>query len=240
MRASRHIALVWVGCLATALAEADSWADLADIAARIEYGFHAEEPGMVEAAHDELARAGTAGEAAAYYRALAALRLGSLMPPGSSREHEWLETCARLTPAEDARTRLAAEAWVVVAACAFEAARGEPMRGLLLQRRAAQALERAAALDPGNPRLALVRARSLAAGPELTAALEAAVQAFELPGTGSGPDWGEAEALALLAEARLAEGRLQAARDLVERSLLVAGDYRFALALRERVLGTTR
>ena len=229
-------------CLAGGLAEADSWTDLADVAARIEYGFHAEEPGMVEAARTALERSGERGEAAEYYRALAALRLASLQPATDGRTRERLAECSRLAPHANAEAHTAAEFWVLSAACALAAVRLEPMRGLLQQRRAAQALDRAAALDPGNPRLALLRAEALAdAGgampsAEAVAALDRAVAAFERAPR-SGPQWGEAEALAQLAAARLAEGRLQAARDLIERALQIAPDYRFATAVRDRITG---
>lgn len=226
--------------LLTQPASADSWAALTDVAARIEYGFHAEQPAVIEAARSTLERAGSRDAAADYYRALAALRLAALQPPKSPGARAQLVECSRFEPAADLRGRMAAEAWVLSAACAFAAARAEPLRGLLLQRRGAMALDKAAAIDAANPRLALIRAETIVAsigglGPEAVAALEDAVAAFELRQHEPGPRWGEVEALARLAEARHAAGDLRAARDLVERALYLAPDYRFARELRDRI-----
>ena len=49
--------------------------DLGDIVARIDYGFYTADPRMIQAARDELARAGANGGAHAYYEAYAAYRL---------------------------------------------------------------------------------------------------------------------------------------------------------------------
>ncbi len=51
------------------------------------------------------------------------------------------------------------------------------------------------------------------------------------------PDWGEAEALAALGELYLARAEVRGARDLIERALLLAPDYRFAAELRAQVAG---
>ncbi len=236
-----NIALAAIAALAAGTTLADPWSELADVATRIDYGFHAEQPAMIEAAREALERSGADGAVRDYYRALAALRLATLdaAPPWA---RETLGECARRSSAEgDARGPAAAESLVLAAACALAAARVEPMRRLLLERRAAQALERAAALDARNPRLHLVRARTLANGsqsvpPAAAEALATAVEAFEARAGDAGPRWGEAEALALLAAARLAEGRVRDARDLVERALLIAPDYRYALALHDRIL----
>ena len=65
------------------------------------------------------------------------------------------------------------------------------------------------------------------------AQLEAVVEAFEMwtPSLDD-PDWGYAEALTALAAAALERGQARAARDSIERALLLAPDYRAALDLR--------
>jgi hypothetical protein len=49
------------------------------------------------------------------------------------------------------------------------------------------------------------------------------------------PEWGEAEALARLGEIALQRGEPRVARDFIERALLLAPDYWFALALRSKL-----
>jgi hypothetical protein len=87
-----------------------------------------------------------------------------------------------------------------------------------------------------------VSPRPALAEPELRAEaikkLEAAIDAFAAwSPTPDSPTWGEAEALAALAEVRLAEGEVRAGRDLIERALLLAPDYHFAVELRAQLRG---
>ncbi|HET7132053.1 MAG TPA: hypothetical protein VFJ95_07380, partial [Gammaproteobacteria bacterium] len=73
---------------------------------------------------------------------------------------------------------------------------------------------------------------------EAAVRLEHAVAAFDArPAALRGPEWGEAEALAALGELKLARGDAREARDLIERALLLAPDYRFAMELRARMQG---
>src|SRR5690606_6659579 len=117
-------------------------AELADLAARIDYGFYTEEPRVVEAAAAALERLGHSSDVD-YYRDLAALRLAQL---GAARG-SGLEACSSRAPGNDARSSAAVEAWVLAAACS--AVRGST-------RRAQNALQAARALDDDHPRLALV------------------------------------------------------------------------------------
>ena len=104
----------------------------------------------------------------------------------------------------------------------------------------------ARALDDDNPRIALVEAWALArqAGDDpadsaaVAAKLSAVVEAFDAWSPSiDDPDWGHAEALAALAARVLARGEVRAARDLIERSLLLAPDYRAAVELRVALQG---
>ena len=117
-------------------------------------------------------------------------------------------------------------------------------RGLSQQRRRDEALTRARAIDKDNPRVAFLEASLLANGPysgpiatsEVAAALTRAAEAFRVwPGSYAGPTWGEAETLVRLGELHLQRGEARAARDLLERALLIAPDYRAALSLRARL-----
>jgi tetratricopeptide (TPR) repeat protein len=101
-----------------------------------------------------------------------------------------------------------------------------------------KSLRMAQELDPKHPRVMLIEAMCLhgtdIASP--TAAfdkLRAVVAAFESapPVRPGAPDWGEAEALLMLGEDYLQRGESHAARDVIERALVIAPDYRKARAL---------
>jgi hypothetical protein len=147
-----------------------------------------------------------------------------------------LSDCARREAPAELTGRAAAEAAVLAAACALAASN---------DRRFEQALARARALDDDHPRIALLEAWALertALDPELRAELEAkltaAVTAFDAwTPTIDDPEWGHAEALAALGESALARGDVRAARDLLERALLLAPDYSRAVALRTALQG---
>jgi hypothetical protein len=230
-----------IALLAASVRGAPVWAgpseEIADLAARIEYGYYAKEPRVIEAARAVLDRTEAADADTRYYTAYAAFRLAQLAAQGGGDGGKLVDTCIdKATPARD--NAGAAEQWVLVAACAEVGGQA---------RRRDQALERARALDPQNPRLALVeawaaspRAAEANAPPhaEAAASFERAVASFDArPAAQSGPDWGEAEALTALGELKLMRGEAREARDLVERALLLAPDYRLAVELRARMQG---
>jgi hypothetical protein len=224
--------------------------ELADLAARIEYGFYGDEPRVIEAARASLERLAEDDVHARYYFAFSAFRLAQLgVQGGGTPSSALIDSCIDdATPAEgDAKqSNESAEAWVLVAACA--AIGGEA-------RRRDQALERARSLEPKNPRVALLEAWSVSMRPAqedaavrdaAAARLEKAVAAFDAAGPPAAwnslaaADWGEPEALAQLGEIALARGEARAARDLAERALLLAPDYRVAVDLRGKLADSTR
>jgi tetratricopeptide (TPR) repeat protein len=234
-------------CLAARAAFADSAAEIADLSARIDYGFYSEEPRVVEAASKALERLDERDPSVRYYRALGALRLAQLRLRDGRQIGELLDDCARQAAPVETQREAIAEGWILVAACASLSAHAEPMRALVHQRRRDQALERARQVDAANPRIALIEAwssspRSL---PDERAAIEQAAQSLvsavdrfrSWNGPHDAPQWGEAEALAQLGEIRLRRGESREARDLIERALLIAPDYRFALGLQDVLLG---
>lgn len=211
--------------------------EISDLAARIEYGYYAEEPRVIEAARAVLERSESADGDTRYYEAYAAFRLAQLAAHSGAEPGALVAVCIeKATPPRDAQTTV--EGWILVAACAELGAQS---------RRRDQALERARALDAENPRLALLDAWAASPRPgraepalrdEAAARFEHAVAAFDArPAVDGGPDWGEAEALAALGEIALARGEARAARDLIERALLLAPDYRLAVELRARMQG---
>jgi hypothetical protein len=210
-------------------------AELADLAARIDYGFYNDDARAIEGALAALGRRGDDPNET-YYRDLAGLRLAQLAPGERAKTELVSECAARDVPAEVKGTA-AAELWILVAACAEVARSG---------RRMEQALARARAVDDDNPRIALVEAwalqRELADDPALrdtvAAKWQATVSGFDtwiVPP--DAPQWGHAEALAALGELALLRGEARMARDLIERALLLAPDYRLAVELRARLQG---
>jgi hypothetical protein len=249
------------------ISSAYAWgADLGDSAVRIEYGFYSGEEDVVSAAADELRRIGDGERAAAYLHGLAALRLAELAERRGRDPSALLAECvaaagAAAPRAEKARAHAmaqaadrarvdSAEALVLAAACETLLVRREPVKGVLHQRRREQNLAEARRLDAGNPRAALVQAWGISreqarsskeSRGRLSAELDEAIAAFEAYAQGeggfAGADWGRPEALAELAELRLLDGDRMAARDLVERALLAAPDYWFAVELEGRLAG---
>jgi hypothetical protein len=205
--------------------------ELLDLRARIDYGFYTAEPRAIVAAVDALDRLDESSELS-YLHDFAALRLAQLDASGA-REARRLKACADRAPEGDDDD--AAEAWILVAACGVVAEAPE--------RRIAQALDRARALDKGNPRIALVeawQARRLAAERPGDSAprgeWQQAVSAFDNWQAPAGAaDWGHAEALTGLAEVMLDSGEVRVARDLVEQALWLVPDYRSAVELRSRI-----
>jgi len=211
--------------------------EISDLAARIEYGYYAEEPRVIEAARAVLDRSEAADADTRYYTAYAAFRLAQLAANGGATPGTLVDRCIeKATPPRDAAGT--AEEWILVAACAEVGSQA---------RRRDAARERARSLDPQNPRLALLDAwaaspRPAQAEPELrdeaATHLEHAVAAFDARSAADGsPDWGEAEALAALGEVALSRGEARAARELIERALILAPDYRLAGELRARMQG---
>jgi len=219
------------GVAAAALgAQAAPSAELLDLAARVHFGYYHAEPRAIDAASAGLDRLADSPEVF-YYRDFAALRraqLGDVDRAGRER----LETCARREPEAKLDKRFAAEIWALAAACAQLAGdHGRRDKALALAR------ER----DDDNPRIALVEAWALigAAGadqeqqPAVSAKLTEVVERFDAwePSIDD-PDWGYAEALTALAASALSQGQVRTARDLIERALMLAPDYRAALDLR--------
>jgi len=205
-------------------------AEVLDLAARVHYGYYHAEPRTIEVAAEALERLDNSPDVL-YYRDFAALRRAQL--GGNNRAGaERLRACAQREPQSNLDKRFAAEAWVLAAACAQVA--GD-------EGRREHALALARERDDDNPRIALVEAWAMlqAAGTDaaerdaVSTKLTAVVEAFDAwePALDD-PDWGEAEALTALAAGALERGQTRAARDFIERALLLAPDYRAALDLR--------
>jgi hypothetical protein len=212
------------------VAQGEPSAELLDLAARVHYGYYHGEPRTIETAQEALARLPDSPEVF-YYRDFAALRrvqLGGAGRTGLIR----LDECARRNVPAGLPKPFAADAWVLVAACALLA--GD-------ESRRDEAMKLARGRDDDNPRLALVEAWALeravgsdpAQADALAEKLGAVVEAFDAwtPSIDD-PDWGHAEALTALAASALERGQLRTARDLIERALILVPEYRAAVDLR--------
>jgi tetratricopeptide (TPR) repeat protein len=135
------------------------------------------------------------------------------------------------------------EAYVLDSACAMilsEQRSGDKTR---MQPACAhhKSLRRALELEPQNPRLLLIESLCLRTAPANSAAAALAgmikvVAAFDAapPSQPGVPDWGHAEALLLLGDHYLQRGDISAARDAIEKALVIAPDYRRARDLLSR------
>jgi hypothetical protein len=220
---------VAIACAAQA-AHAQPSPELLDLAGRVHYGYYHGDARAIEAAQAALERLPDSPEVF-YYRDFAALRRAQLGDSGRTALVR-LDECARRNAPSGMPKPFTADAWVLVAACALLAGN---------ERRSDEALALARGLDDDNPRIALVEAWTLerrvggeaGRNDELAAKRASAVEAFDAwtPSIDD-PDWGHAEALTALAADALARGEVRSARDLIERALLVAPDYREAVELR--------
>ncbi len=221
---------------ASAEPTAEPTAEVLDLAARIHYGYYHGETRTLDVAQTALERLTDSAEVF-YYRDLAALRraqLGGTDRAASAR----LQGCARREVAAGTAKLFAAEAWTLAAACALVAGDDD---------RSEEALAKARALDEDNPRIALVEAWAMTrtAGADaarraaLAEKLVAVVAAFDAwtPSLAD-PDWGHAEALTALAASALDRGQAREARDLIERALFLAPEYRAAVELRTAMQST--
>ncbi len=97
-------------------------------------------------------------------------------------------------------------------------------------------LRNAAGLAPDNPRIKLIQAicaPNPAVDPTASDRWRSVVDTFEAapPSRPGKPDWGHVEALTMLGESYLQRGDPVAARDALERALVLAPDYRQAQQL---------
>jgi len=94
----------------------------------------------------------------------------------------------------------------------------------------------ALSVSPDNPRVKLIEALCASGrspDPAATDRWRSVVESFEAapPSAPGRPDWGHVEALTMLGETYLQRGDPVAARDALERALVLAPDYRQARQL---------
>ena len=234
--------LAAIGAIACAGdARSENAEELEDAASRIQYAYYTSDARALEAVATlvEGFEVDSGLEALrAYHLAYAQWRLAQLLTVRSqsgsrSTIVRAMEACAKHSQEAVIADARFADAYAIQAACPASAriasltlgGKGNSDRTSCR----ARALDAAASLAPDNPRVRLIAA--LCAGetedPEKLRQLVAAFDAAP-PRTSRTPDWGHAESLALLGRSYLTRGEPVAARDALERALVIAPDYRTA------------
>lgn len=242
---SMAVALGTCACIPLQPAWADAAGELDDAVARAQYAYYTADIRSLEEALtliDKVEAPAALNRSKEYYAAygrwkLAQLYMDAAANPrgdkGSARSSagKAAQGCIQHTDAALKLDPRLAEGQAIAAACAgVVQSSGSCLRSKPLR----TALE----LAPTNPRVRLIEAICFAgvanhSPVELFEKLRGVVTIFDSapvsrPGN---PDWGQAEALVLLGQVQLQRGDALAARDMIERALVIAPDYRKAQEL---------
>lgn len=222
-----------LGVAAAAPAAVSDWRDLES---RIQYAYYTEDARALEVLAASLAAEEAQPGLRDYYAGLTDWRLAQLRrAQGGADVAPLAQRCVQSLDAFLAAQPDSAEALALRAACAVTSLSGGGVHAPFALRRPRRDLERALQLAARNPRVLLLDA---SLDEELTPAqggnreralgkLRRAVSAFEAERTGTEPlpGWGAAEAYLQLALNLLAHQDALAARDALERALLLAPQY---------------
>ncbi len=244
-------------CFAAALAFAsplpvagDAVGELDDAAARIQYSFHTADVRGIEQALATLASLQLPESRKAmtdYYTAYGHWKLAELHTSAAAvgertargQAAQAASACEKAAERATQRDARLAEAYAMHAICAALARRAPNVLtlGSCIRHRA---LRIARELDPQNTRVRLIEAQCMLEDEmhaDMVGRVQAIVRDFDAaPPTAPGrPDWGQAEASLLLARLLLEQGQRVAARDAVERALIIAPDYRAARELLQQI-----
>jgi tetratricopeptide (TPR) repeat protein len=181
-----------------------------------------------------------------YYAALLAYRLVLLSTDDEARAWPFTERCIERLNQALVIDPGSAEALALQSACLALQSRLDPWRAPLSAPLSIARIDKALKLAPDNPRVLLLGAVAARDRPKLFggdrqqafALLKRSVAAFEARGAraGSPPAWGAADAFTGLAQDYLARGDALAARNVLERALLVAPDFGQARRLMARIV----
>lgn len=239
IRMFRVASLVLIAMFAAAPAQAQEGGDLQ---AQILYAFHTEDThqlgNLVQSLTTQV-KAGGASASLHYHLAHALYRFGLLM--GDSRSGNsgaaFVDCIDELKPVleEDVKS---AEALILQYACYANLAKYRRLEAVVERSHAADRLAKAFALAPRNPRVLYFKAMDGLAhakpgSPENNQAfaeLQQAAQLFEQSSATREdvPGWGHAEAYLALGMQLEQHGDLLGARNWIEKSLIVAPDYKKA------------
>jgi tetratricopeptide (TPR) repeat protein len=246
-RAARCVHIGSVILLATLCgpAQAQNSIELDDAAARLQYAFYTGDTRALEEVLKLIE--GVEGDASlasarSYQLAYGNWKLAQLYAQPEDRAQADTQSLARKAAqrcAREAKVSLErddnqAELYAIEAACA-DFAPGAPGGGSPGCARS-KAMRQAVTLAKDNPRVQFVQALcqdGKAPDPAMTDRWRAVVATFEAapPSRPGQPDWGHVEALTLLGQSYLQRGDPVAARDALERALVLAPDYRHAQRL---------
>jgi hypothetical protein len=236
----------WLAAGVPLNARAESLAELDDAAARMQYAFYTGDPRTLETllkSIEELEAGANLAAAKSYQLAYGSWKLSQLYldsvsgerPPANAKSlaAKAAQACVRHARAAIQHDARMGEAYAIQAACEgfSQNARGGSAgcdRGKLLRA--------ALSIAPDNPRIKLIEALCASGrspDPAATDRWRSVVESFEAapPSAPGKPDWGHVEALTMLGETYLQRGDPVAARDALERALVLAPDYRQARQL---------
>ena len=228
-----------VGVLATLASQAAPAAQNAwfDVEGRIQYGFYTEDVKALSDVVSQLSAVDTQDPIHHYYVGLANYRLSSVIAARDKTKAR--EAAARCVSRVDESVRAIrdfAEGLALQSACLRELGNLTPWKPLARSKSDGR-MERAVKLAPKAPRVLLLQALEHGESGKIDSAglatLRKAADAFEAERQGMDrtPGWGAAEAYAYLGRGLLDQGDIVAARDALERALLIAPDYAFAKRL---------
>jgi hypothetical protein len=235
---------VFIAVTSFVTTQADPISELDDAAARIQYAFYTGDTrgiedalGIVQRIELPAARKGANEYYKAYgYWKLAEVHADEIAAGRKLPRSEVTKAAGECVKAAEAATTIdsrMAESYAIAAVCSALASRSQEAAGGCARHKG---LRTARELEPNNPRIQLIEAQCTLGGEKNPAVagerLTALVKRFEaLPPASPGrPDWGQPEALLMLGQAQLKQGDTVAARDSLERALVLAPDYRKARA----------
>ena len=229
---------------------ADHWGALES---RIESGYFQQDAAALESLAATLA--GSRGNPASdekdaewrsYYSALLAYRLALLAQNDETRAWPYTERCVDDLNHALVLDTASAEALALQSACLALQSRLDPWRSPFAAPLSRARIDKALRLAPRNPRVLLLGARSAYDRPQLFGGdrqqgfdlLQRAASAFERQRAHAGgwPDWGAADAFTDLAKDYLTRGDAVAARNVLERALLVAPHFAQARQLMAQIV----
>jgi hypothetical protein len=239
---------VCIACLlTTGTVSAASDGEWLDIEGQIQYGYYTEDLRALTNLTVRLDSKEGSDPLRAYYAALAYYRLALIVEErDGTRASDALEHCiASLTGVLQTRAEWA-EVLALDGACLGSLAELKPLRAPFAGPKSRSQLAHAVQLEPHNPRVLMLEGSveyERARGAGRTAkergcdTLKHAVSAFEAarPGEEHVPEWGTAEGYAFWGRCELDRGEAVAARDALERALLIAPDFALARRLIARI-----
>jgi tetratricopeptide (TPR) repeat protein len=219
--------------------------DWMDVEGRIQYGFYTEDArALGDIANQLSGPEGADDPLRHYYVGLANYRLATVITAkDKTRAREAAARCvSRLDAAVSGKSDFA-EGLALQSACLRTLANLTPWKPLAGPKSTGQ-MDRAAKLAPKDPRVLLLQAMENGEAGKIDAhaiaELKKAAAAFEVErqGVERTPGWGAAEAYAYLGRGYLDQGDVLAARDALERALLIAPDFAMARRLLAKITGS--